>query len=192
MWWRPRAPGVLPHLELQPYVVEAATLCGGGRNPMWWRLQPYVVEAAADLREPARLALLLPPEAGGGLPETERAERDERRRDEVCSQQPQRGRLGEMAERPEHKLAKPEGEKGHTYDVQADGQPRLLLGGAQRREHEKEADLARVRARVGARVGARARVRVGARVRVRVRVRVPCSTWMSSVPLKVCIALGVK
>ena len=110
---------------------------------MWWRLQPYVVEAAADLREPARLALLLPPEAGGGLPETERAERDERRRDEVCSQQPQRGRLGEMAERPEHKLAKPEGEKGHTYDVQTDGQPRLLLSGAQRSEHEKEADRAR-------------------------------------------------
>ena len=76
---------------------------------------------AADLREPARLALLLPPEAGGGLPETERAERDERRRDEVRSQQPQRGRLGEMAERPEHKLAKPEGEKGHTYDVETDG-----------------------------------------------------------------------
>ena len=67
-----------------------------------------------------------------------------------------------MAERPEHKLAKPEGEKGHTYDVQTDGQPRLLLSGAQRREDEKEADLARVRAR--------ARARVGARVRVRVRV----------------------
>ena len=39
MWWR-----------LQPYVVEAATLCdeaatlcGGGCNPMWWRLQPYAV-----------------------------------------------------------------------------------------------------------------------------------------------------
>ena len=29
----PRAPGVLPHLELQPYVVEAANLCVGGGNP---------------------------------------------------------------------------------------------------------------------------------------------------------------
>ena len=27
--------------RLQPYVVEAAALCGGGCNPMWWRLQPY-------------------------------------------------------------------------------------------------------------------------------------------------------
>jgi hypothetical protein len=35
MWWR-----------LQPYVVEAATLCGGGCDPVWWRLQPYVEEAA--------------------------------------------------------------------------------------------------------------------------------------------------
>ena len=23
-------------------MVEAATLCDGGCNPMWWRLQPYV------------------------------------------------------------------------------------------------------------------------------------------------------
>ena len=35
MWWR-----------LQPYVVEAVTLCGGGCNPTWRRLQPYVEEAA--------------------------------------------------------------------------------------------------------------------------------------------------
>ena len=31
---------------LQPYVAEAATLCDGGCNPVWWRLQPYVAEAA--------------------------------------------------------------------------------------------------------------------------------------------------
>ena len=35
--------------RLQTDVVEAAALCGGGCNPMWWRLQPYVV-AAATLR----------------------------------------------------------------------------------------------------------------------------------------------
>ena len=33
--------------RLQTDVVEAAALCGGGCNPMWWRLQPYVVAAAA-------------------------------------------------------------------------------------------------------------------------------------------------
>ena len=33
--------------RLQPYVVAAATLCGGGCSPTWWRLQPYVVAAAA-------------------------------------------------------------------------------------------------------------------------------------------------
>ena len=26
--------------RLQPCVMEAATLCGGGCNPIWWRLQP--------------------------------------------------------------------------------------------------------------------------------------------------------
>ena len=31
--------------RLQPYAVEAATLCDGGCNPMRWRLQPYAVEA---------------------------------------------------------------------------------------------------------------------------------------------------
>ena len=35
--------------RLQPDVVAAATLRGGGCNPMWWRLQLYVV-AAATLR----------------------------------------------------------------------------------------------------------------------------------------------
>ena len=54
------------------------------------------------------------------------------------------------------------------------------------RRHGALLHLVRVRAR--ARPRPRARVRVGARV----WVRVPCSTWMSSVPLKVCIALGVK
>eukprot|EP00964_Phaeocystis_antarctica_P141829 scaffold106936_cov18-Phaeocystis_antarctica.AAC.1 len=26
-----------------PPATEAATLCDGGCNPMWWRLQPYVM-----------------------------------------------------------------------------------------------------------------------------------------------------
>ena len=30
------------HWRLQPYALEAATLCTGGCNPMHWRLQPYV------------------------------------------------------------------------------------------------------------------------------------------------------
>ena len=32
--------------RLQPYVLEAATLCDGGCNHMLWTLQPYVMEAA--------------------------------------------------------------------------------------------------------------------------------------------------
>ena len=30
----------------QPYVLEAATLCAGGCNPICWRPQPYLLEAA--------------------------------------------------------------------------------------------------------------------------------------------------
>ena len=41
-----RPPRPATQHRLQPYVLEAATLCGGGCNPVWWRLQPYVVEAA--------------------------------------------------------------------------------------------------------------------------------------------------
>ena len=33
-------------MRLQPYVTEAATLCGGGCNPMQRRLQPHATEAA--------------------------------------------------------------------------------------------------------------------------------------------------
>ena len=32
--------------EAATYVVEAANLRGGGCSPTWWRLQPFVVEAA--------------------------------------------------------------------------------------------------------------------------------------------------
>ncbi len=30
--------------RLQPYVIEAATLCDRGCNPVCWRLQPYVIQ----------------------------------------------------------------------------------------------------------------------------------------------------
>ena len=35
--------------RLQPRVAEAATLCNGGCNLMWWRLQPEVEVAAMSL-----------------------------------------------------------------------------------------------------------------------------------------------
>ena len=41
-----RAAAPRPLRRLQPYVEEAATLCGGGCNPMCSRLQPYVQQAA--------------------------------------------------------------------------------------------------------------------------------------------------
>ena len=44
--YRERPPRPATQHRLQPYALEAATLCGGGCNPTWWRLQPYVVEAA--------------------------------------------------------------------------------------------------------------------------------------------------
>eukprot|EP00964_Phaeocystis_antarctica_P010827 scaffold5954_cov48-Phaeocystis_antarctica.AAC.1 len=102
-----------------------------------------VIVDAANLREPARLVLVLPPAAGRGLYiPAPGAEGHERRGDEVCREQPQRGRLGELADRPEHKLAEPEREEGHAHDVQTDGQPWLPLGRAERREHQEEADRA--------------------------------------------------
>ena len=41
--------------RLQPYVVEAATLSGGGCNHIWYRLQPYVAGAVADLEHEGAL-----------------------------------------------------------------------------------------------------------------------------------------
>eukprot|EP00964_Phaeocystis_antarctica_P067572 scaffold40902_cov68-Phaeocystis_antarctica.AAC.4 len=45
----------LEELGLQPYVIEAATLCGRGCNPVWSGLQPCVVGAATVGTEAATL-----------------------------------------------------------------------------------------------------------------------------------------
>jgi len=41
--------------RLQPYMAEAATLCGGGCNPMWRRLQPYVAEGMVGAHSTYRI-----------------------------------------------------------------------------------------------------------------------------------------
>ena len=45
-----RPPRPATQHRLQPYVLQAATLCGGGCNPTWWRLQPSYGGACKPMR----------------------------------------------------------------------------------------------------------------------------------------------
>ena len=84
------------HWRLQPYALEAATLCTGGCNPMYWRLQPYALEAATLCTEAASLQWLRA--AQGGSPAA-RAHR-QWHRSRICRRRCRQKRAPREAARP--------------------------------------------------------------------------------------------